>query len=162
MSCRVIDEKQIERHFSSADLEKLYEFTPTSHVKRPTPNVPKDRLMAELVKDFKEWIVAFHEHDSLLENKKDEELNEEERKDAWEEFENVTHDSQPSFTHDSLPSFTHDSQPSFTRSPLVDAPLNSVPTPGVAESAEYERYEPRVEEDFNEWLTNCSLGPMSW
>lgn len=33
-------------------------------------------------------IYSYHEHQSLLENKEEECLNEEERKAAWEEFEN--------------------------------------------------------------------------
>ena len=36
----------------------------------------------------KHLIYTFHEHDSLLENQIDQELSEEERKAAWEEFEN--------------------------------------------------------------------------
>lgn len=88
MSCRVVDEQQIERHFNSADLNELYLFEADSHKRRPTPIVPKDRMLAELTIQRKEWIVTFHEHDSLLENKSDEELNENERKAAWEDFEN--------------------------------------------------------------------------
>ena len=34
-----------------------------------------------------DWIYHYHEHDSLLENKPEEDLTEEERKAAWEEFE---------------------------------------------------------------------------
>lgn len=33
------------------------------------------------------WIVNFHEHDSLLENRPEENLSEDERKAAWEEYE---------------------------------------------------------------------------
>ena len=43
--------------------------------------------MAELLVRYKDWIVNYHEHDSLLENKLEEELSEEERKAAWEEYE---------------------------------------------------------------------------
>lgn len=88
LSCRVVDEQQIERHFNSADLNELYLFNPDSHVRRPTPMVPKDRLLAEMMIKRNEWIVTFHEHDSLLQNKEDEELNEDERKAAWDDFEN--------------------------------------------------------------------------
>ncbi|XP_014671869.1 PREDICTED: uncharacterized protein LOC106812494 [Priapulus caudatus] len=44
--------------------------------------------LAELLQNFKRWIVTYHEHDSLLENRPDEGLTEEERKAAWEEYEN--------------------------------------------------------------------------
>ena len=43
--------------------------------------------MAELLTSMKDWIVDYHIHDSLLENIVEEELTEEERKAAWEEFE---------------------------------------------------------------------------
>jgi transcriptional regulator ATRX len=39
------------------------------------------------LKEHGEWIVTYHEHESLLENKEEEELNEEERKAAGEESE---------------------------------------------------------------------------
>lgn len=45
-------------------------------------------MLAELTIQRKEWIVTYHEHDSLLENKAEEELTEDERKAAWEDFEN--------------------------------------------------------------------------
>jgi len=44
-------------------------------------------MLAELLTTLKDWIVQYHEHDSLLENKLEEELSEEERKAAWEEYE---------------------------------------------------------------------------
>lgn len=44
--------------------------------------------MAEMLKKFKNIIISYHEHDSLLENIVDEELTEEERLQAWEEYEN--------------------------------------------------------------------------
>ena len=47
----------------------------------------QDRLLADLLSEKKQWIVRYHEHDSLLENKVDEDLTEEERKAAWEEYE---------------------------------------------------------------------------
>ena len=47
----------------------------------------KDRLLAELLTSKKDYIVRYHEHDSLLENQIEEELTEEERKAAWEEYE---------------------------------------------------------------------------
>ncbi|XP_069683035.1 transcriptional regulator ATRX-like isoform X2 [Periplaneta americana] len=88
LSCRVVDEQQIERHYNMADLQELYQFDPEQKTKRPTPILPKDRLLAEMLKEHEQWIVTYHEHDSLLENKEEEELNEEERQAAWEEYEN--------------------------------------------------------------------------
>jgi len=49
--------------------------------------VPEDRLLAELTDKHKDLVWSIHHHDSLLENKIDENLTEEERKHAWEEFE---------------------------------------------------------------------------
>lgn len=88
LSSRVVDEQQVHRHFSSNDLNELYTFTPPSQGERATPALPKDRLMAELLTLHSEWIEKYHEHDSLLENVVEEELNEEERQLAWEDYEN--------------------------------------------------------------------------
>lgn len=40
MSCRVIDEQQIDRHFSFADLNELYSFSPNEKDDK-TPPLPK-------------------------------------------------------------------------------------------------------------------------
>ena len=55
---------------------------------QPTIKVPQDKLLAELVLKHKDNIWKIHDHDSLLENQVDEHLTEEERKAAWDEFEN--------------------------------------------------------------------------
>ncbi|XP_038056819.1 transcriptional regulator ATRX homolog isoform X2 [Patiria miniata] len=92
LSCRVVDEHQIERHFTSQDLSELYTFNPErlddpNVPERETPVLPKDYVLAEILKRKDKWIVKYHEHDSLLENIESEELNEEERKNAWKEYE---------------------------------------------------------------------------
>ncbi|XP_055639818.1 transcriptional regulator ATRX homolog isoform X2 [Toxorhynchites rutilus septentrionalis] len=88
ISKRVIDEQQIDRHYKENDLQELYQYDNISTDEpRPMPNLPKDRLFAEMLKKFDPLIYKYHEHDSLLENKEEETLNEEERKAAWEEFE---------------------------------------------------------------------------
>ncbi|XP_060067660.1 transcriptional regulator ATRX-like [Ylistrum balloti] len=92
LSQRVVDEHQIERHFNSHDLQVLYTFKPDrlddpNREERPTPELPKDHMLAEMLQSHKDWICAYHKHDSLLENQIDEELTEEERKAAWKEFE---------------------------------------------------------------------------
>ena len=42
----------------------------------------------ELVSEQSEWVSSVHGHDSLLQNVEDEELNAEEQRAAWEEYEN--------------------------------------------------------------------------
>lgn len=54
---------------------------------RPTPNVPKDDLLAHLLINFPQKVYKYHEHDSLLENKGEEELSEQEKNDAWAAYE---------------------------------------------------------------------------
>ena len=46
-------------------------------------------ILAELLSasSSNRWIVNYHEHDSLLENRPEENLSEDERKAAWEEYE---------------------------------------------------------------------------
>merc|ERR1711997_1191322 len=63
LSARVVDEQQIERHFTMNELAELYD-------------------------KHKEIVWSFTNHDSLLENQVDQNLTEAERKAAWEEFEN--------------------------------------------------------------------------
>ncbi|XP_062594649.1 transcriptional regulator ATRX-like [Saccostrea cucullata] len=92
LSQRVVDEHQIDRHFNANELAELYTFRPDrlddpNRVEK-TPMLPKDFMLAELMKSQKDWFVNYHEHDSLLENKIEEILDEDERKAAWEEYEN--------------------------------------------------------------------------
>jgi transcriptional regulator ATRX len=88
ISKRVIDEQQIDRHYNQHDLAELYAFTGDQTEDRPIPMVPKDRLFADLLQTHEKNLYKYHEHNSLLENKEEETLDEDERKAAWEEFEN--------------------------------------------------------------------------
>lgn len=47
----------------------------------------QDKVLAELLQSCKEQIVCYHEHESLLDHKQEEELSEAECKAAWAEYE---------------------------------------------------------------------------
>ncbi|XP_068186981.1 transcriptional regulator ATRX-like isoform X4 [Antennarius striatus] len=94
LSYRVVDQQQIERHFTLFELTELYTFKPdllcdpNSTVSKKTKSVvPKDKILAQLLQTCKDQIVSFHEHESLLDHKQEEELSEAERKAAWDEYE---------------------------------------------------------------------------
>lgn len=94
LSYRVVDQQQIERHFTLSELTELYTFEPdllddpnSKKTKRSTSAVPKDKVLAQLLQTCKDQIVSFHEHESLLDHKQEEELSEAERKAAWAEYE---------------------------------------------------------------------------
>ncbi|XP_053180071.1 transcriptional regulator ATRX isoform X1 [Scomber japonicus] len=94
LSFRVVDQQQIERHFTMNELAELYTFEPdmlddpsAKKSKKATPVLPKDTFLAELLQSNKEQIACYHEHDSLLDHKEEEALSEEERKAAWAEYE---------------------------------------------------------------------------
>uniref|UniRef100_A0A096LWP9 DNA helicase n=1 Tax=Poecilia formosa TaxID=48698 RepID=A0A096LWP9_POEFO len=94
LSYRVVDQQQIERHFTMNELAELYTFEPDmlddpseKKSKRATPMLPKDPLLAEMLQNNKDQLVCYHEHDSLLDHKEEEALSEEDRKAAWAEYE---------------------------------------------------------------------------
>ena len=49
-------------------------------------SAPQDHVLAQLLQTCKDQIVSFHEHESLLDHKQEEELSEAERKAAWAEY----------------------------------------------------------------------------
>uniref|UniRef100_A0A4W6FKE0 DNA helicase n=1 Tax=Lates calcarifer TaxID=8187 RepID=A0A4W6FKE0_LATCA len=94
LSYRVVDQQQIERHFTLFELTELYTFEPdllndpnSKKSKRNTSVLPKDVVLAQLLQTCKDQIVSYHEHESLLDHKQEEELSEAERKAAWDEYE---------------------------------------------------------------------------
>ncbi|XP_040005999.1 transcriptional regulator ATRX-like isoform X2 [Xiphias gladius] len=94
LSYRVVDQQQIERHFTLSELTELYIFEPdllndpnSKKSKKTTSVLPKDKVLAQLLQTCKDQIVSYHEHESLLDHKQEEELSEAERKDAWAEYE---------------------------------------------------------------------------
>lgn len=54
---------------------------------RETPVLPKDSLLAHLLHNYPHMVYKYHEHDSLLENKSEQQLSEEEKADAWALYE---------------------------------------------------------------------------
>ncbi|XP_075958784.1 transcriptional regulator ATRX-like isoform X2 [Anarhichas minor] len=111
LSYRVVDQQQIERHFTFFELTELYTFEPdllddpnSKKRKRTTSVLPKDKILVQLLQTCKDHIVSFHEHESLLDHKQDEELSEAERKDAWAEYEAMSSNQNPwdSKTNDEL------------------------------------------------------------
>ena len=84
---RVVDDHQLDRHFTQNDIKELYKFTAeplpdaqptcTSNFNYP---IPKDHLLLDLLYEHQQWIHSYHSHDSLLENKLDEGLSVEERR----------------------------------------------------------------------------------
>lgn len=55
---------------------------------QPSPVRPADNLLASLLRNNKNLVYKYHEHDSLLENNSAEDLNEQEKADAWAAYEN--------------------------------------------------------------------------
>ncbi|CDW59500.1 Helicase C and SNF2 N domain containing protein [Trichuris trichiura] len=76
LAYRVVDDWQIERHFSGSDLLDLYSYNPTRNVKASLVLLPNSI----------NW-TKYHEHDSLLKNIVEETLTDEEMKAAWAEYE---------------------------------------------------------------------------
>ncbi|XP_017854355.2 transcriptional regulator ATRX [Drosophila busckii] len=86
MSFRVVDEQQIDRHYNMAELAELYTLTHPQQSERPMPLLPKDTILAHLLRQS-ELVYKYHEHDTLLENKVEQELSEQEKADAWDTYE---------------------------------------------------------------------------
>lgn len=89
MSKRVVDDQQIGRQFKRNDLDELYSIKniePTNNEDRNEK--PYDSILSDLLLKFKNIIYKYHSHDSLLEDKGEENLSAEERKLAWHEYEN--------------------------------------------------------------------------
>lgn len=60
--------------------------TEPDYSKKPIHILPQDSLLKELLMLYPKMIFKYHEHDTLLENKAEEELTEQEKLEAWAEF----------------------------------------------------------------------------
>lgn len=88
MSGRVVDKMIIDRHYRGDELEQLYEFTEYDPKHRETPVMPRDDVLKFLLSNYQQQIFKYHEHDSLLENKPEQDLSEAEKQEAWDLYEN--------------------------------------------------------------------------
>ena len=88
LSQRVVDEHQLDRHYTSEELRELYSFYPDVYLgENDSYLIPKDDILKRLLLANKNWIKTYHEHDSLLENRIEEGLTLEEQRAAWAEYE---------------------------------------------------------------------------
>lgn len=55
--------------------------------KRPIPYLPDDLILKNLLINNSKIIYKYHTHDSLLDNKQETELTDEEKKEAWARYE---------------------------------------------------------------------------
>ncbi|KAK2911162.1 hypothetical protein Q8A67_003295 [Cirrhinus molitorella] len=85
LSSRVLDQQQIQRHFTHSQLNELYCFRPDLRPSKHT-EMPVDDLLAQMLQSCGQLIVSYHEHNSLLGHREEEELSEEERRAAWDEY----------------------------------------------------------------------------
>ena len=89
LSGTVVDKLHFVRRYTSSDLRELYKVDFSEYtVDRPIPIVPTDKLLAQLVQNTYD-IYRYHLHNSLLENRPEEELTDEDKKMAWDEFNNM-------------------------------------------------------------------------
>lgn len=65
----------------------IFSLTIPDHSSRPTPILPQDNILARLLRSFPDLVYKYHEHDSLLENKVEQELSEQEKNEAWTAYE---------------------------------------------------------------------------
>ncbi|XP_060870004.1 transcriptional regulator ATRX homolog [Metopolophium dirhodum] len=105
MAFRVVDEHQIDRHFNAKCQEELYEFEPNTTKPKSTLHLPKDRLMAELILRHEDLVMNILEHDSLLQNNEAEELDENGRNAAWENYKKENDSANVSIKQPILPIF---------------------------------------------------------
>jgi hypothetical protein len=66
----------------------MYKYNFDEFDERPIPVVPSDWLLVTLLRSSND-IYNYHLHNALLENRPEEELTDEDKKLAWEEFNNM-------------------------------------------------------------------------
>lgn len=87
MSGRVVDKRQIDRHYKMSELSELYVLTKTDHDDRPSPQMPADEFLKFMLHTYPKQVYKYHDHERLLENKPDQDLNDDEKDEAWKLYE---------------------------------------------------------------------------
>ncbi|CAF1300923.1 unnamed protein product [Didymodactylos carnosus] len=87
LSHRVVDAEQLDRHFTTTELQEIYSFTPDEGDTLSTMNEDriKDEILKTTIHEHKQFILSCQEHDSLLEDRLEEKLTEEEKQQALDE-----------------------------------------------------------------------------
>ncbi|CAF3346610.1 unnamed protein product [Rotaria socialis] len=88
MSQRVVDSKQLDRHFTNDELSQLYQFEPDNQddpLDKYDADRVKDKVLRKLMDQYADLIVSYREHDSLLIHHDEQNLTEEEQKQAQNE-----------------------------------------------------------------------------
>ena len=87
LSKRVIDEQHVVRNYTRAQLEEMYRFEESPDLVA-IPELPNDNVLADLLlmHDYERSIISYHEHDSLLAQHPEEELDDDEKLEAWAEY----------------------------------------------------------------------------
>lgn len=83
----------MDRHFGSNDLKDLYPFNeeglihlPDSVLGQENSLHPNDELLSELAVHMNQWIGGYREHDSLLQSRPEEIIENDEREAIWKLF----------------------------------------------------------------------------
>lgn len=87
-SGRVVDKRQIDRHYRMEELTNLYKYNPPDFSKREQFIPPEDVILKRLLYFYHNLIFKYHCHDSLLEDKPEQGLTTEEIDEAWEQYQN--------------------------------------------------------------------------
>ncbi|CAF4283378.1 unnamed protein product, partial [Rotaria magnacalcarata] len=79
MSQRVVDSKQLDRHFTNDELSQLYQFEPDNQddpLDKYDADRVKDKVLRKLMDQYADLIVSYREHDSLLIHRDEQNLTE--------------------------------------------------------------------------------------
>lgn len=86
LSKRVVDKHQVDRHYNEHELADLYVLTKTDYSKWTQPPMPCDNTLKYLLENHPLRAFNYHIHDSLLENKPELELTEDEIAQTWARY----------------------------------------------------------------------------